>query len=68
MPKQIEVDAEITVKVRTKIILDKGESVLDFSNRFADIYLHGAGEHGSFNKEDLGGNATILVHKVTEID
>jgi hypothetical protein len=60
------VDAEITVTVRHKVKLAEGETVEDFKNRLADVYLHGTGEYGSSDKSDLGGETKIKVLEVIE--
>jgi hypothetical protein len=56
-----EVNVKITVTVETTIKLEDGETVEDVKGRLCDIYLHGAGEEGYANKEDLGGDSTITI-------
>ena len=55
------VDALITVSVRHTVELEDGETLEGFEERFADVYLHGAGENGHGSKEDLGGDTVIDV-------
>jgi len=60
--------ADITVNVKTEIRLEDGETVAQFKERFADIYLHGAGEDGSWVKTDLGGDTTIEVGSIMIVE
>lgn len=62
------VDAEITVQTSTRIRLADGETVAQFKQRFADVYLHGAGDDGHIEKIDLGGMVTIKVGSVTKVE
>jgi hypothetical protein len=50
------VDVDITVRAKARIRLAEGETMADFKERNADIYLHGAGEEGYIEKTDLGGD------------
>ena len=68
MEKGTYVEADITVKAKAKIRLGDGETVAQFKNRFADVYLHGAGHGGYIEKIDLGGDTTIEVGSVTKVD
>ena len=56
-----EVNVKITVTVETTIKLEDGETKDTVTNRLADIYLHGAGENGHRDKEDLGGDTVIEI-------
>lgn len=56
-----QVKIRITATVETTVDLFGGETIEDLKLRNVDIYLHGAGEDGHTNKEDLGGNATIEI-------
>jgi hypothetical protein len=53
------IDVEIKASVTHRVTFDEGETAEDFLNRGVDIYLHGSGEDGCHNKEDLGGNYEI---------
>lgn len=56
-----EVEVLITVYTRHTIVLEEGEKREDVTKRIADIYLHGAGEDGHSNKEDIGGDSVIEI-------
>ena len=60
--------ADITVKVKAEIKLGDNETVAQFKERFADVYLHGAGENGHMEKVDLGGDTTIEVGSITKVE
>ena len=62
MSKKPIVSATILMQVETQIIIEEGETAETVKDRFADIYLHGFGEDGFYDKEDLGGDSTIIVH------
>jgi len=64
----IYVMADITVHVKTELKLEEGETVAQFKERFADIYLHGAGEKGYLEKQDLGGDTQIKVGSITRVE
>ncbi|MCP3921312.1 MAG: hypothetical protein GY714_01875 [Desulfobacterales bacterium] len=51
-----EITIKIVAEVKTIVTLEEGETLEDVKNRFVDIYLHGAGEHGYQDKEDLGAD------------
>jgi len=53
----IEIRVEISATVTTTVVLGKGETVEDVLNRDVDIYLHGRGNEGCYNKLDLGVNS-----------
>lgn len=55
-----EVNVLITAKVKTTVTLAEGETINNVKDRFVDIYLHGAGEHGCINKEDLGADSIVI--------
>jgi len=63
----IKVDIKVTVIAQTTVTLKEGESALDVTNRLADIYLHGAGEHGYCDKTDIGGDTEIEILKVRKV-
>lgn len=52
----------VTIYAAISAMLDNDESIEDFKKRNVDIYLHGSGELGYQNKEDLGGD---LIHVST---
>jgi len=56
-----EMIATITVTAKVPVELEGDETVEDFKNRQADIYLHGTGENGEQNKIDIGGSTTIII-------
>lgn len=56
-----QVKIKITVVAETTVTLEEGETVEQLKERYADIYLHGAGNDGHINKVDLGGESTIEV-------
>jgi len=60
--------ADITVHVKAEIKLEEGETVAQFKERFADVYLHGAGQAGYMNKQDLGGATSIEVGSITKVE
>ena len=49
---------KVTVTAFVEVEHEVGE---DLTQRQADIYLHGVGELGHQNKEDIGGDVTIEV-------
>ena len=53
------VDIEISAKVRHKVMIAAGESSQDLRHRTFDIMLHGAGDDGHLNKEDIGADGEI---------
>lgn len=46
----------ITAQVTTSVTLSAGESLEALKDRYVDIYLHGPGEDGCYDKQDLGAN------------
>jgi len=50
---------KITMDVEGSTTLEDGESAEEFLERCGDIYLHGRGDNGHGDKEDLGGNTNI---------
>ncbi len=59
-----KVKIRIKMEVTATVELAEGETVEQLKERYADIYLHGAGENGHINKVDLGGSAEIQVIEV----
>jgi len=55
-----KVKVKITATVETTVLLAEGETKEQLIKRDVDIYLHGAGEDGHFNKEDLGCNTSEI--------
>lgn len=54
MTKTVEIT--ITAQVTTSVQLSAGESLDDLKERYVDIYLHGPGEDGCYDKRDVGAN------------
>jgi hypothetical protein len=50
------VETTITAQVTTSVQLAAGESLEDLKERYVDIYLHGPGEDGCYDKRDVGAN------------
>jgi hypothetical protein len=50
------VEIEITAKVTATIEVPDNETDQDIKDRTVDIFLHDAGDEGSFNKTDLGSD------------
>lgn len=60
------VPVRIHASVSTMVNLDGGESPSDLKNRAVDIFLHGAGEQGHINKEDMGADSYRIVTNAEE--
>ena len=58
-----KIKIKIIASVETTVELAEGETIEEFKKRNVDIYLHGAGEKGWLDKEDLGGTSTIWVEE-----
>ncbi len=56
-----EVPVRIHARVSATISLEDGETLQDVKARHVDIYLHGAGEQGHVNKQDLGADTYQIV-------
>jgi len=56
-----EVPVRIHASVSATISLEDGETLQDVKARHVDIYLHGAGEQGHVNKQDLGADTYQIV-------
>lgn len=50
------IEVSITAQVTTSVQLSAGESLDDLRGRYVDIYLHGPGEDGCYDKQDVGAN------------
>lgn len=56
----VYVETTITAQVTTSVQLSAGESLDDLKERYVDIYLHGPGEDGCYNKRDVGANEWVI--------
>ena len=50
------IEIVITAQATTSVQLSAGESLDDLKERYVDIYLHGSGEDGCYDKRDVGAN------------
>jgi len=55
------IQIEVTMTGTATVKLEDGETLEDLTERYGDIYLHGAGENGYEDKTDLGGDITIKI-------
>tara|TARA_R110002072_G_scaffold303138_1_gene495440 strand:+ start:49254 stop:49652 length:399 start_codon:yes stop_codon:yes gene_type:complete len=63
-----EVSIRIHASVSTTVRLEANETLQDVMARHVDIYLHGAGDTGHTNKEDLGADTyKIMVDDSDEL-
>lgn len=60
------IDVVITAQVTTSVQLSAGGTLEDLKERYVDIYLHGPGEHGCYDKQDVGAGAWTITPSTEE--